>query len=316
VVFAALEKGEENEMKYEEIVNATNEVLDQYEMRLTVRQIYYRLISPPYQLFENKVSKYKYFDKILTKARECGDIDWNRIEDRTRTTLGGENEGLYFDSPWNYIEWLISEINEKYYEKRMWEAQPQWVEVWVEKDALSALFAEVTSQYNVITFPCRGYSSHTKIREAIERFPRDKPVKILHFSDHDPSGLDMTRDMARRFKEYADIDITIKRIGLTIDQVRELDLSPNPTKRADPRQKRYLQEYGDECWELDAVPPDELKQMILTAIESEIDFDAWESKREEIEEEQAAIRVAISNSMSEIGRLKAKLEEELIKNGI
>jgi hypothetical protein len=77
-------------MKYEPIVKATNEIISQYKIRLTIRQIYYRIVSPPYQLFENVMRNYKQFDRILTRARERGDVNWRAIEDRARSTIGGD----------------------------------------------------------------------------------------------------------------------------------------------------------------------------------------------------------------------------------
>ena len=79
-------------MKYREVVPLVNEILDQYTFALTVRQIYYRLISDPYILFENTRSNYNGFDRILTKAREEEEVDWTRIEDRTRQSIGGEEK--------------------------------------------------------------------------------------------------------------------------------------------------------------------------------------------------------------------------------
>jgi len=78
-------------MKYEEVVRASNDIMEQYNIRLTVRQIYYRLVSPPYQLFDNTANSYKQFDSMLTRARERGDIPWRGIEDRSRRIEGGEN---------------------------------------------------------------------------------------------------------------------------------------------------------------------------------------------------------------------------------
>jgi hypothetical protein len=134
-------------MRYTEVVEATRRILEEYSYRLTVRQVYYRLISPPYQLFPNTATNYKTFDKILTKARERHELDWRKIEDRARSVLGGEKN--VFDSPEGYVDWLFGELNERYYDKSYWESQPSHVEVWVEKDALSTLFERAVKQYRL-----------------------------------------------------------------------------------------------------------------------------------------------------------------------
>ena len=179
-------------MKYSEVVPVVREIIESYTIRLTVRQIFYRLISPPYQLFAGTQNNYKQFDRILTRAREKGDIDWRRIEDRARTTLGGD---YGFESPEEFINYKIKDFKNSwmFYDRRMWDEQDCYVEIWLEKDALATLFSEVARKYRVLVFPSRGYSSFTKIMEALtdkDRFPRyirmGKPIVILHFSDHDP----------------------------------------------------------------------------------------------------------------------------------
>ncbi len=299
-------------MRYSEVVEATRRILGEYSYRLTVRQVYYRLISPPYQLFPNTATNYKTFDKILTKARERHEVDWRKIEDRARSILGGEKN--VFDSPEGYVDWLFGELNERYYDKSYWESQSSHVEVWVEKDALSTLFERAVKQYRIVVFPSRGYSSYTKVMEALERFPRRKNVIILHFGDHDPSGLDMSRDLSSRLEGYSGTNnggLVVKRIALDIEQVRKLALPPNPTKKADTRAREYTAKYGDECWELDAVPPDTLARWVRDAVEEEVDWSAWRESEERVREEREKIRRALEQSRSEMGNLKEKVAQAL-----
>lgn len=299
-------------MRYPEVVSATNRILADYSYRLTVRQIYYRLISPPYQLFANTSTNYKSFDKQLTKARERGEIDWRRIEDRARRTLGGEKN--VFSSPEHYTDWLFSLLNEDHYSRSRWEDQGRHVEVWVEKDALSTLFERALKDYGAVVFPSRGYSSYTKVMEALERFPDGKDAVILHFGDHDPSGLDMSRDLAWRFHGYSsrsDGGLVVKRVALDIDQVRALSLPSNPTKKADSRAKDYVARYGDACWELDAVPPDTLARWVEEAVEREIDMQPWKATEGEVKEEREAIRQALENCEEEIENVKERVKSAL-----
>ena len=346
-------------MKYEPIVKATNEILAQYDVRLTVRQIYYRLVSPPYQLFANLMKNYKQFDRVLTRAREKGDVNWRGIEDRARGTIGGD---FGYDGVGDFLDNSF-DIDEDQYTRKMWEDQSRYIEVWLEKDALAALVSNVARKYRVLTFPSRGYSSLTKIAEAIcerfyDRFFALKPVLVLHFTDHDPSGLDMTRDVEARVKDYFGRMINeetlirlrrdhpelshdevyklyeekiedykrrlrnqrfielfeIKRMALTYDQVKEFDLAPNPTKMADARSPKYVAEYGDECWELDALPPDELERIVDEAVKDHIDEKAWNKTRREIENEKKAIAGALEDEKTTIDRLLKRLKEKVKKS--
>jgi hypothetical protein len=131
----------------------------------------------------------------------------------------------------------------------------------------------------------------------------EKPIVILDFRDHDPSGLQMTEDLQNRFSRYGgDKDIAVERIALTIDQVREHNLAPNPTKRADPRSPKYVEEFGDECWELDAIEPDELQSIVRGAVERYIDMDAWNEGLTEEEKERETLRGRFNRARRALAR--------------
>jgi len=271
------------------------------------------------------MQNYKQFDRLLTRARERGDIDWERIEDRARTTIGGD---FGYSSPEDFINSQIYWFKNSWdsYTRRVWDEQPYYVEVWVEKDALATLFSEVADEFRVVTFPSRGYSSFTKIMEALtdsRRFPRyirmGKPIIILHFADLDPSGFNMTEDIRKRLfdkgyivkalrrcfsnKELDEIKeaykrsgmekrsmVTVQRCALTIEQVRKYNLPPNPTKKADSRARRYISMFGDQCWELDALEPTELQRIIRESIQTWIDADKWNATIQKIEKEKEELK--------------------------
>ena len=189
--------------------------------------------------------------KILTKAREDSDIDWRKIEDRRRSTIGGD---YGFSDPEQWKKFTLDRLGKNYVEQ-MWLSQDERIEVWVEKEALASLISTVAEGFKVITFPTVGYGSFTTYMESAQRFNNDyagfSKITILDFRDHDPSGIDMSRDTRDRLIRYGvdEEKLTVKRIALTIDQVREHNLAPNPTKTLDPRAKDYLAEFGNECWE-------------------------------------------------------------------
>ena len=285
-------------MKYVDVVRYVNEILSQYEMDLTLRQIFYRLVAN-YE-YPNTNSMYTQLSKQLVKARERGDVDESRMEDRSREFLGGD---YGFDNPSEFVSYQIQRFlsSPRRYTRRMWISQPEFVLVWIEKDALSRVVSNIADNYNVKTAPSRGYASYSYIKDAIAILPEDKPTTILHFADHDPSGFDMTRDLQSRFEKYSeledlDLDITIERVALTFDHVQRYSLAPNPTKREDPRSPQYLEEFGNQCWELDAIEPDELQALVLRTITNHIDAQTWNQtleqqrrERQELEEQFSEI---------------------------
>ena len=238
-------------MKYEETVAAVNRIISQYSIPLTLRQIYYRLVAAG--LIPNRRSAHNGLSAQLVKAREVGEVDERRINDRSRSI-----EDRAFDSPNDFLDAVINTTKTRYF-RRFWTTQETYCEAWVEKDALSQVIAGAVRTLNTIVAPSRGYSSFSYIRDAVRRFESNhsdaERVVVLHLTDHDPSGLDMTRDLQTRFNAYSARGqvIEVKRIALTIDQVHEYNLIPNPTKITDSRAAGYMDQYGDECWELDAI---------------------------------------------------------------
>jgi len=291
-------------MEYGKIVELVNKILSQYTMPLTLRQVFYRLVAD--YNYPNTKPAYTQLSKQLVEARERGDIDETRIEDRSREFLGGDQG---FDGLEEFLDYQINEFlsSPKYYCRKMWTEQPKFVVVWVEKDALSKIISSVAERYNVITAPSRGYASYTYIKQAIEMFPIDKEIVILHFADHDPSGLDMTRDLQERFNDYYSGDVKVERVALTYSQVQKYHLSPNPTKTADPRATEYISRFGNQCWELDALDPNELQKLVLESIKRHIDAEKWNKTLEEERQERQELEKIFSEirkKFEEMGYLR------------
>ena len=287
-------------MKYEQTVAAVNNVIGQYRMALTLRQIYYRLVAGG--LIPNRRTSYNGLSAQLVTARENGDVDEAQIVDRSRSI--NDNS---FDSPADFLDAVEYTAREKFM-SRFWATQGKYVEIWVEKDALSQVLSGAIRDFNTVVCPSRGYSSFSYIKDAANRFNRhtadldEAQVVILHFTDHDPSGIDMSRDLQARFSSYSSVDVQVKRIALTSEQVEQFNLLPNPTKLSDSRSPAYEARFGSECWELDAIPPDQLVRIVQEAVEEErTDPDAWD----EAVEKEAEVRKDIRKHLAE---MKAKYE--------
>ena len=122
----------------------------------------------------------------------------------------------------------------------------------------------------------KGYSSQSAMRDSALRYQRcmasygsTEPV-LKYLGDHDPSGKDMRRDIADRMAMFGVEGLRVDMIALTTDQVKLYDPPPNPAKITDPRAKQYIEEFGEESWELDALPPRELQRIIQESIRSEV----------------------------------------------
>lgn len=225
---------------------------------LTLRQLYYQFVARG--LIANKQTEYKRIGSIVNDARMAGLLDWSYITDRTRNLRGGPGRDL---TPNEYIYPDGYTLNH-------WRGQPVHVEVWVEKDALIGVIQRAVGDLQVAYFACRGYVSQSEAWSAGRRLRlaamAGKRTVILHLGDHDPSGIDMTRDIAARLRLFAESRVEVRRIALTMDQIEQYDPPPNPAKETDARFAAYRDEYGDESWELDALEPTVLVDLIRSNI--------------------------------------------------
>jgi hypothetical protein len=278
------------------IIDQANVIIADYQRQgfmLTLRQLYYQFVSR--DIIPNKQSEYKRLGSIINDARLAGLIDWNSIEDRTRN-LRGVNT---WDDPADVIRAALGDYREDLWEK----TQSFRPEVWIEKDALVGVVQPVCNRWRVNYFACRGYSSQSEQYAAGKRFAAMKAAGlrplVLHLGDHDPSGIDMTRDNRDRLTMFARHGVTVKRLALNMDQVEEYDPPPNPAKESDSRAAGYMEEYGESSWELDALEPTVIDGLIEAAITENLDRSAWNAAKTE-EEERKDILQATSDNWEDV----------------
>ncbi|MDR0820907.1 MAG: hypothetical protein LBN40_00370 [Oscillospiraceae bacterium] len=165
-----------------------------------------------------------------------------------------------------------------------WEDQSNYVEVWVEKDALIGIVSQICRKLDVPHFSCRGYTSQSEMWSAAQRFIRQSHREsrtIIHLGDHDPSGIDMSRDIQDRLSMFG-ADVFVKRVALTMKQIKTFNPPPNPTKLSDARANDYIEEYGHECWELDALEPKIIANLIESEVTALVDMELFrETERKE-----------------------------------
>lgn len=243
-----------------DLIELINSVIDEYSAQgyeLTLRQAYYQLVARGY--IENNERSYKNIGSLINDGRLAGLIDWNSITDRTRNL----RNRAHWDQPQDVIySAMYSYLLDK------WEGQPNYVEVWVEKDALIDIVGQACRPLDTPHFSCRGYTSQSEMWSAAQRFIRQKNREaryIIHLGDHDPSGIDMTRDIQERLEMFG-ADVYVKRVALTMNQVTTYNPPPNPAKITDSRCGKYIDQYGEESWELDALEPQMLTKLITNEV--------------------------------------------------
>jgi len=279
-----------------ETIRLAVEIIEEYEAQgytLTLRQLYYQFVSR--DLIPNSLRAYKRLGQIVNDGRLAGEISWYSIEDRTRNLSALS----HWSSPADIIRSAAAGFRID-----KWEGQRFRVEVWIEKEALAGVFQRVCEEEDVPFFSCRGYVSQSEMWSAAQRlagYHEDGQIPlILHFGDHDPSGMDMTRDILDRLNLFEGLP-DVERLALNMDQVEEFNPPPNPAKITDSRFEGYLRKYGGESWELDALEPSVLSGLVRSRIIEARDRDLWEEKIEE-EEGHLAVLGKASGRWGDVAR--------------
>ena len=240
--------------------------------RLTVRQMYYQLLSTGHTT--SSPGSYKTIQRNIKNARLAGRIDWDAIEDRARVPIMHSE----FDTLDEFIGRAIGS-----YRTRRWADQRHYVEVMVEKEALAAILEPVANRYHVLLLANKGYSSISVVFDAAERFKywsnRGKTCHILYMGDHDPSGLDMPRAIKEQLSIFRCAP-EVERIALTMEQIKEYKLQSYLAKKKDPRLPQYSEDFGNECWELDALDPPKLTGILKKNILKHLDLEKYKRRIE------------------------------------
>lgn len=279
--------------------------------RLTLRQLYYRFIatdafpeSRRWKLEDGRWRKdktgegtknadpnYKWLGDLVSDARVAGMIDWTHIEDRTRSSEGGD---WGWSSPDHFIRGMMDQ-----YVISKWDGQEHYVEVWVEKEALSDVIARPASRWNVAHMACKGSPSTSAMHDAALRFRRQerdgRTTHLVYLGDHDPTGIDISRDIADRMEMFRS-SVKVDRIALNMDQIEAFSPPPSPAKPGDSRTAGYVETFGTEdTWELDALEPAQLEGLVEAAILERLDTSLWEEREEQERQEQLVLTAVADN---------------------
>ncbi len=260
---------------------------EKISIKLTNRQLYYQLVGK--SLIPNAHEVYKRICNIITDMRYYGLIDWDSIEDKARVPIK--------PAEWDDVKDLIHSATSAYRLPR-WSDQEYYVEMYCEKEAGINVLEVVSRKYHMYFGFNKGYSSASAMYDLAQRVSIQinggKRVIILYFGDHDPSGLDMIRDIRDRIKEFVtqgkwpvDPDFEIIPVSLTMEQIEEYNPPANPAKITDPRAKWYIKQFGQVSWELDAIDAIELRRIAEEAVLEYVDMDLY---NEWVRKEQREIK--------------------------
>jgi hypothetical protein len=274
-------------------IEQCNQIITVYQaqhLRLTLRQLYYQMVVRNWLVNEER--SYRQLSGLVSDGRLAGLIDWDAIEDRVRVPrIPTEFANLR----------ELTEAALQSYRLPRWDGQEHYVELWVEKDALAGVLVPLARQFHVTLMVNRGYSSQSAMYESANRF-RDKAaildgdnkLILFYLGDHDPSGEDMVRDISDRLLMFG-VEVDVRKIALTMDQIQHYNPPPNPTKLTDSRAPAYIAIHGNSSWEVDALPPEVLSSLITSELRGVINIKKMEAIKAREEADKKALRSSVEN---------------------
>lgn len=288
----------QNRLDKIELVNGIIEEYTEEGYTLTLRQLYYQLVSR--DIIPNKPSEYDVLGDLIVDGRMLGLIDWDSIEDRVRVP--------HVPGSWESPAEILKTAHDGYRVDRM-KGQPNYLEVWTEKDAISGVLKPITNQYGISITVNRGYASTTALYDAYNRISEELQngkyyAYILYLGDHDPIGKDMINDIIKRINQFHtgsgdnierfESRFSVEPIAITFEQIRRYNPPPNPAKLSDGRAKWYIENYGPHSWEVDALKPEVLASTLKEEIESRIDVEIYQEMRDTEKEHKRKLKEFIN----------------------
>lgn len=233
----------------------------------TVRQVFYQLVARG--AVDKDERQYHTVARLLTEMRRSGRVPYGWITDNTRFMRKPES--------WSSLTHAL-DATRRTYRRALWDSQDCYVEVWLEKDALSGVLFDVTSEWDVPLMVTRGFPSLSFLHGAAEHIAYvRKPTFLYYFGDHDPSGVLIPQRTAARLRELApDAEIHFQRVAVTESQIELLQLPTRPTKRDG---NAHAKRFEGESVEVDAIAPNTMRAMCRACITDHIDRAALEATR-------------------------------------
>ena len=255
------------------LYEAVAKVLAQEET-VTIRRIHYALVTMALRdelgglEYANTFLQYNRLMKHLTSYRNWGWIDWDAIIDTDRE----RKEPVIGESTRE-----AAEDGVRYWFKLdRWAKQERRVELWTEKQGSAEMLEGLRVKYRLPFQANKGNASTTFMQSAARSL--EAGTLLIYVGDHDPSGMDMDRNIKERLKLYkAERGIEFKRVALTMAQIEKFDLPPDYTKPNDSKGKAYKKKFGDKCWEVEALPVAIVLRDVEKAITAEIDQAEWDA---------------------------------------
>ncbi len=258
---------------------------------ITLRGLFYRIVSTGYLPSTDK-THYNRVGGVLKRLRRAGIIPYQWIVDSLRSTEK--------PSSWSGLTDFTDTVRTAY-RKDFWHHLDDYVHIICEKDAISGTIAPVTREFDVRLSPIRGYISDSFAHEIGAQWREiEKPIHAYYLGDFDPSGFDLERDLRAKLTEHSGRWFEWERLAVLPTDFEDQKLIPLAPKKSDKRCRKFIQEHGSQCAEVDAIDPTELRRRVRAAITRWVPNEQWERLQtvERLERETFASTLATLGASS------------------
>ena len=265
---------------------------------LSDRLIHYNLLNNPPLKHASKPDSvycndaegksYKALTELLTRARVAGIIPMEVIADPTRPVV-----------TWNIHQDVSSYLQEQTegvgrgYWRDLMQSQPNHIEIVGEKNTIKGTIQSVAMKYRLPMTIGRGYCSLRPRYDLVQRFRKSGKNRLilLIVSDFDPAGEEIAHSFARSIRDDFGVEeIEPVKVALTHDHVNQLSLpAGGKAKKKDSKAKKFIDKYGDDVWELEALAPTALQEILSGVIDSVIDIEAFNHETDREKEDAAKL---------------------------
>lgn len=273
---SSLKRIRRSNAQLDDLLSGANRILAEQTGQISIRHLFYRIVGTG--IIAKTEKDYARLCKLLSKWRRAGAIPWTAFVDSTRWHYGTATHA-------NLDAALKNTVAN--YRKNLWADQDTHIEVWCEKDACAAMLLDAADEFGVKVFVCRGFPSLSSLHNAASEFKRaiarGKAPVIYYFGDRDPSGVAIDGAVTHAMATDFGVEVQFYRAAVTLGQIEQFNLPTRPTKKSDSRSGKF---HGESV-ELDAMPPDALRQLVRDCITRHIEPGAWNAlqRTEQLERE-------------------------------
>jgi hypothetical protein len=268
------------------LLDQIDSIIAVYQMALTIRQIFYRLVARYF--YEKTEHAYKNLAELLNRARRARRIPMDAIRDDSSVSY----YPVYYRDAEDFLASVRDDLSRFRLDRQ--KGQRRRLVVMCEAAGMAPQLFQLTEPYGIPVLSGGGFDSTSDKHRLGENWAYEKPpVTVLRIGDYDASGQSMHMSLMEdviAFAEYFGGEVEFVQVAITPEQARERNLPSAPPKATDKRGVHFT---DTETWQAEALDPNELAQILERAILDRLDYAAYEAVLAEEEETRRTLMMRL-----------------------